>query len=328
MKKTVIICACLLIPVRLTLAYGPQGHQAIAELARTMLTDKTRTAITNILGNDDLAAVATWADDVRAASRGKGPLAHDTNVMRFNAQHPGNNKWHYANLPLGTTNYTDNGSFSATNDVVHVINNCVAVLESKSMALSKPEALRVLVHMVGDVHQPLHVGAGFYQIDDSNTVELVTDPAQAAGKPTDAGGNDLFYGSGMFDELHAYWDGVLVEKVAGTSSYHKLVPILSNIVDRTTWKTPGSYHQWAEKWAGASVKEALAAYQGLIFSDPVFNTHNELRKISITLPANYLADQTPRAELQLAKGGFHLADLLNHIKWKAVPIATSPRGSQ
>jgi len=315
MNRIAIICACFLVQINFALAWGPEGHQAVAELARTMLTPETRAAVTKILGSDDLASVATWADEVRAASRGKGPLVHDPEAIAFNQAHPHNDQWHFVNLPLGSTNYTDNGSFSSQDDVVHAINNCVTVLEGKSQGMTKLQALRLLIHFVGDIHQPLHVGTGYYNVDDSDEVTLIIDPAKAGGKPNDVGGNDLFYGSSRFDELHGYWDGTLVEKVAGTSSYHKLASYLSNKVDQVSWKTPGKYHQWAEVWAGDSVRIADTAYNGITFTNPVFNTHHALRSISITLPANYEADETKQVERQLAKGGFHLAELLNKIKW-------------
>ena len=314
-----VLFLVLMFPAVSVLAWGPEGHQAVADLARTLLTPKARNAVTKLLGSDDLASVATWADDLRAASRGKGPLVHDPEAIAFNQAHPRNSQWHFVDLPLGSTNYTDSGPFSSPDDVVHAINRCVAVLEGKTNEFTQPQALRLLVHFVGDIHQPLHVGTGYYQIDHNNVVKLVTSPAEAEAKPNDAGGNDLFYGPGRFDELHGYWDGTLVERVDNTSSYHKLAPYLADKVDQTGWKTPGNYHQWAEAWEDDSVQIALRAYDGLIFSDPAFNTHHDLRKITITLPDNYEADQTRRVEQQLAKGGFHLAELLNQINWNLPP---------
>ena len=52
--------------------------------------------------------------------------------------------------------------------------------------------MRVLVHMVGDVHQPLHVAYGYYDVTDLVHPKLITNPALAVGKPNDRGGNPLF----------------------------------------------------------------------------------------------------------------------------------------
>jgi len=120
MKTTPLTLLIFIISIPAALGWGPEGHQTVGELARTMLTPQADAHIKQILGNDDLAAVATWADEVRAASRGKGPLVHDQEAISFNQAHPQNEQWHFVNLPLGTTNYTDNGSFSSPNDVVHI----------------------------------------------------------------------------------------------------------------------------------------------------------------------------------------------------------------
>lgn len=315
MKTPVLALLTATLTAHSAFAWGPEGHQTVAELARTMLTSQVDAHVKTILGNDDLAAVATWSDEIRSAARGKGPLVHDQEAKDFNLAHPHNDKWHFVNLPLGTTNYTDNGPFSATNDVIYTINKCVSILESKSNDMTKSQALRVLVHMVGDIHQPLHVGTGYFDVNDADNVELITDPTNAAGKPDDVGGNDLFYGPGLYDELRGYWDGKLVEDIDHTTTYRKLAPYLSNKVDKVNWKTPGDYHKWAEKWATDSVKQALAAYQGIQFDHPVFNTHQVLKKLSITLPQDYETNETQAAETQICKAGFHLADLLNHIQW-------------
>jgi hypothetical protein len=320
--KTVIITAITLLAASVAYSWGPEGHKTVAELARGLLTDGTRIEINKLLNNDDLAAVATWSDEVRAAARGKGPLVNDPEAAQFNKSFPHNDQWHFVNLPLGSSQYTDNGIFSTTNDVVHEINNSIAVLEGKSDQMTKVQALRVLVHLVGDIHQPLHVGTGYFQTDELDSPKLITDPTEAAGKPDDVGGNDLFYGPGAFDELHGFWDGNLVEGVAHTANFMTLAAKLTNQIDKVNWATAGDFHQWAEAWATDSVKQALEAYQGIKFGQAQFNAHHQLRRISITLPQTYSEDQTTRVSTQLTKAGFHLGDLLNHIKWSAQDVAS------
>jgi len=174
--------------------WGPEGHQTVAELARTLIADKTRAQIVKILNNDDLGAIATWADDVRGAARGKGPLVNDPEAIKFNKSFPNNHEWHFVNLALGTAKYTDNCPVCSPDDVVHAINNCIATLEGHAQQMTKLQALRLLVHFAGDIHQPLHVGTGYYNAADVNSPQLITDPVEALSKPSDVGGNDLFYG--------------------------------------------------------------------------------------------------------------------------------------
>src|SRR5712664_649181 len=210
--------------------WGSEGHQAVAELARGLITDGTRAQVTTILGNDDLAAVATWADEVRAAARHQGPLTHDAEVIQFNKTFPGNSNWHFVNLPLGTSQYLDNGPFSTADDVVHAINNCIVTLEGKQTGLTKPQALRLLVHFVGDIHQPLHVGTGYFELDDVHAPKLVTDPAEVGNDPSDVGANDLYFTSS--EELHAYFDVTLVKNVAKTTNFTTLAHALVGSVDQ------------------------------------------------------------------------------------------------
>ncbi len=314
MKKTLSFILLSASTCLSAFGWGQEGHQAVGQVAKGLISDSTRAQIVKILGNDDLAAVATWADEVRAAARGQGPLTADSEVKQFNKTFPDNSAWHFVNLPLGAAQYTDGALGSATNDVVHAINNCVAALEGTPSKLTKVQALRLLVHFVGDIHQPLHVGTGYFEIDDVHSPVLITDPAQAVGKPDDMGGNDLFFTAS--EELHAFWDVTLVKNVAKTADFTALAGVLSQNIDKTKWKDSGDHHAWAKTWAGDSVKQALQAYQPITFGAAEVDTHNRLRKISITKPASYEQDETTIVQTQLAKAGFHLAELLDNINWK------------
>jgi len=296
--------------------WGAEGHQAVGELAQGLLTSTARQKVIAILGNDDLAAVAIWADEVRqAGKRHTGPLVHDPETIKFNQDFPHNDKWHFVNLPLAMPEYTDNGDFTSAEGVVHAINSCIDVLENKSTRFTRIQALRMLVHFVGDVHQPLHVGTGYFSFDNKDMAHLIVDPAQARGESDDRGGNDLYYSKS--GELHAYWDGQLVSKIDKTNDAHVLAAFLKNHVDTVGWQDTGDHHQWAEKWASDSVHEAQAAYQGIKFGAATFKgvQHPKLDRIQIKLPKAYLAQQSNRATQQLAKAGFRLAELLNNLQW-------------
>src|SRR6185437_13768341 len=71
-------------------AYGRQGHQAIAELARGMLQPQAQKAIMAILGDDDLPAVSNWADELKQARRHSGPLSGDLEAESLNRRFPDN----------------------------------------------------------------------------------------------------------------------------------------------------------------------------------------------------------------------------------------------
>ena len=72
--KCILPMLCLLLLAHRAFAWGAQGHQATAEVARRLLTPAAKTSIEEILGNDDLASISTWLDDVRNAKKHHVPI--------------------------------------------------------------------------------------------------------------------------------------------------------------------------------------------------------------------------------------------------------------
>jgi hypothetical protein len=299
-------------------AWDAEGHAAVGMIATQNLTPDARKHVVAILGSDDLASIASWMDQVRAAYFHSGPLGSDPEALKFDAEFPKNGEWHYVDLPLGLTSYQLDGAYSRPDDVVHMIEAAVTVLEGGGdPRITKREALCMLVHFVGDEHQPLHVGNGFYAIGADGSVKLVTDPAASKDLPDDKGGNADFYGTGKYDELHAYWDTNLVQKVAGTKEASELAPLLIKKAanDGSGWKSAGDYHHWAEGWADESLSAARTAYAGITFGAETPDSRGGIKSIKITLPANYDTVCIPLAQERLAKAGYHLAEILNAIQW-------------
>jgi hypothetical protein len=299
-------------------SWWSDGHQALALEATQKLSPSARAHVIKILGSDNLESISIWMDDLRQVAYHAGPLGQDPEALRFNAEFPKNQEWHYADMPLGTPAYTLDDPNDNPHDVVHSIELAVAVLEGGGdPRISKLMALRMIVHFVGDEHQPLHVGNGFISTDASGAVTIVSDPAKIAGLPNDKGGNDLFFGPGKSDELHAYWDGILIEKLAGS----KDPAVIAKWIEKDTaakgdsWKDSGDYHHWPEAWATESLAAARTAYTGLTVGAVTLNEKGKIKRIAITLPADYDAVCGPVAEERLAKAGYHLAELLNAIQW-------------
>jgi hypothetical protein len=299
-------------------AYGDLGHQTIGAIADAQLTPEARAAIRSLLRpTETLPTIATWPDDLKRAKKDAGPLAHDPEAEHFNQAFPDNREWHYVDLPLDTAAYTNKTVGSRPNDIVHTIRRCVTVLEAKTVSpseMTRTQALRWLVHLLGDLHQPLHVGSGYYRFDDHRQARLITDPHQAAGKEDDHGGNLLFYEAE--EELHAFWDHRLVAAVAKGRAYQELAVDLLKHGRQPAWDGSGSYHRWVDQWAIEAVREGKAAYERLAFGAGEFGgPHDELQKITITLAPGYEEDEAPFVEHQLAKAGYRLAALLNAIRW-------------
>jgi hypothetical protein len=294
-------------------AWGVPGHEAMARVAQGWLSNDVAARVTAILGTNDLASVSVWADQLRDAQRNRGPLRSDPNAHDFNRRFPHNDNWHYVNLPLGTIRYEDSSGFVSTNDIVQALNRCITVLEGRSGEMTKAEALRWLVHLVGDIHQPLHVGCGFYRFEPDGKVLLMSEPAEAAGRPHDRGGNLLRYEGSR--GLHGYWDVNLVEAISPSPNGGALETLLREAAQSRHWKTDGRLDGWAEKWAADAVQAARGAYQNIEFLSAQFDQSRALTNINVKLPVNYQLDQAARAKTQLAKSAFHLAELLNRLDW-------------
>lgn len=299
--------------------WSKPGHEAVANAAMSLLKGTpTEAKVKAILAGETSADASTWLDHVRDQSRNKfkfpDPKAQKESVD-FNASFHNNDAWHYVDYPIGSSKYSLSGKFSSPNDVVHALQQAVAVLEGKPSPMTKRQALRVVFHLVGDIHQPLHCGTGFFDLSDMSHPKRYETTAIPAGATEDRGGNQLYYTKSQ--ELHALWDSTLPDHVSKTSLAAAIAPSGPG-----AFKTPGDYHRWAEKWAGDSMSQATAAYKGIKPTTaamvPKPPGKPELH-ITVSLPggnSQYTTDQTPRAKEQLTKAAAHLAQLLQAIHFK------------
>jgi hypothetical protein len=119
--------------------WGKTGHRIIGEIAERQLSDDVKDIVYDILDGESLAVVSTWADE-----------------MRSNPSFDKFSHWHYVNLPLDKE-YPEVKHTKA--NVVTIIERCVAILKSPSSDKEmKKFYLKYLVHLVGDLHQPMHTG--------------------------------------------------------------------------------------------------------------------------------------------------------------------------
>ena len=159
----------------LCISWGTVGHFSVALIAEKHLTTKAQTAVKDLLGNETMSEASTWADDVRGEQEYKstGPR-------------------HYINLPLGL-NYETFGqkvrSMSEDN-VYKAVLKCEQDLKSASTSRTqKTEALKFLIHFIGDLHQPMHVS-----------------------RAEDKGGNTILVKyKGDATNLHTVWDSKLID---------------------------------------------------------------------------------------------------------------------
>lgn len=205
MRSLLLLSLAILIPIT-SLAWGATGHQVVADIAARHLNPKAQAAVQDLLGGESMASVSTWMDLIRAQPK-----------YRYT------NTWHWVTIPDGMR-YADSEK-KPEGDVTEATERMVAILKSDTASRENKEfALRLLIHMVGDLHQPLHVGNGL-----------------------DKGGNDLQVRWGKRgSNLHQVWDSGIIDVMG--KSREELSDALSMVPPRSLRKLQlGAPADWAHE---------------------------------------------------------------------------------
>ncbi len=151
--------------------WGATGHRSIGKIADIHLSKKAKKEIDRLLNGQSLALVSTYGDDIKS----------DDDYDKYYS-------WHFVNFPFDTK-YEDSKK-SKSGDIVMGIDHCISVLKDpNSSENDKVFFLKFLVHLIGDLHQPLHVGRG-----------------------EDKGGNDIkLQWHYKKSNLHRVWDSGMIE---------------------------------------------------------------------------------------------------------------------
>ncbi len=213
------------------LAWGKEGHRVIGAIAQQHLDARAEAGVRQILGTETLAEASTWPDFMRS----------DPSEFWQKTASP----WHYVTVPKGKT-YAEVGAPPEGDAVTALKRFAATVRDPRASLADKQLALRFIVHIVGDLHQPLHAGNG-----------------------ADKGGNDVrvtFFGRST--NLHAVWDSSLVEDEE--LSYSELTAWLSARItpeQLTTWSTPDPL-----VWIGesASIRDTIYPQGTALSYDYVF----------------------------------------------------------
>lgn len=209
MKTLRLLLALLVLQPATAFGWGRTGHRVVGEIAEQHLTKKARKHVQRILGTSSMALVATWMDDI------KSDRSYDH--MR---------DWHWVTIPDGST--YEQAEKNPNGDVVEAIGRMVAALKSDTLSHEQETfCLKVLIHLVGDLHQPLHVGKG-----------------------DDRGGNSFqvqWFKKGT--NLHHVWDESLVD--GSLLSYTELARSLDHATkEQIAGWSRGNVAEWAQENVG------------------------------------------------------------------------------
>ncbi|MBK5278367.1 MAG: S1/P1 nuclease [Bacteroidia bacterium] len=139
MKRYILVLLCSTCTFQL-FGWGVTGHRATGLIAEQHLSAKARKKIQELLGQESLAMASTWMDEIRSDSTYN--YATD---------------WHWVTIEAGQT--YDQSRKNPNGDVIMTIERIVVELKTHKLdRMKEVEYLKMLVHLVGDIHQPLHVG--------------------------------------------------------------------------------------------------------------------------------------------------------------------------
>lgn len=237
------------------LAWGQKGHDTTCAIAERHLSTKAKRQIADLLEGRSIVYWANWLDN-----------ASHTPEFAYTKT------WHYKNIDDGQT--FDEAPLLETGDVVRALDEQTTRLKSGKLSREEKQlALKIVVHLMGDLHQPMHMG-----------------------HKSDLGGNlwkvDFF---GDKQPLHTVWDEGVVER-AHAWSYTEWADQLDR-ADNTAVKEilQGSFEDWARE----THQLATAVYRGAPEGS--------------SLSYDYVAQWAPIVEGQFLRGGLRLAAVLNEI---------------
>lgn len=281
--KQLLITLVILLSFQFSYAWGPNGHRIVAQICFDNLDPDVRDKIEKILGDEYLSQVATWPDYIRSEPK-------------WDFTKP----WHFATINPDKTVakvIAENAANDTIDDVIEAIGLMRDILQgnaaqrNKFIALMKENdvqplngsleatALAFLVHFIGDVHQPMHVG-----------------------KNKDRGGNMisvLFFSERM--NLHSVWDSGIIEQE--NLSFTELAAFVNK--HQAKMKSDCENDNIPE-WVQESVSAREDIYNTLYDKTDMDSGLPELKYV-------YQHDNIVVVEKRLAAAGFRAASILNSI---------------
>ncbi len=213
MKKILIVLAVF--TSLNVVGWGVTGHRTIGHIAEQHLSKKAKKKIGQILKRESLTIITTWMDEIRSDST-------------YDHTHP----WHYVTIPDGQTYETCEKS--ERGDIIEALERMIKALKKGGLDVkTESEHIKMIAHLIGDLHMPLHVGNG-----------------------TDRGGNDVKLKYFWKDSnLHRVWDSGMIDKKQ--LSYTELANSINNISKEEVAELQNST---VRDWANESIALRDACY--------------------------------------------------------------------
>jgi S1/P1 Nuclease len=374
-RTAATLVALLLLWAESSLAYGPVGHQIVGAIADERLADKPASReIKVLLDGMTLEKVSIIPDEIKGWDKNgvDDPKSFrytshpeiDKQLADFwranqpthdmNSPNPSHHWFHYTDVPVDhAEKYKDGKAGRSKWDVVQMIPYCIDVLQGRipqenERKITKAVAIILLAHYVGDIHQPLHVGALYF-----NQEGKAVDPEREKGALGDEGGNTIDLHlindppQGRLPhtkKLHGFWDQDTVSAllpevpatVKGNERYAFVDPAKKELAHKMAteepknWRLPSetALKNYAEGWADQILPIARQAHERLVFvnvkplpqEDRVV-AQGEADETRMPDGVSYKDWSVKVVREELHKAGWRLADLLEK---SLAPTAASP----
>jgi hypothetical protein len=313
--------------------WGHEGHELIGSIADQLLDSNARLQVAHILGYE-LRIAAPWADCVRSVIRnsdGTFKYAPDSShpeytvpcrsfqtpaetarmedyVARnwsncfYQTAHGCDEAYHFDDVDVSHDHYDRAYAGTSDHDIVSAIKAALFLLEGKPVPApfsikDQKEALLMLAHFVGDIHQPLHVGTIYL---DPNGNVINPDAAPPVNPSTNTAGGNFIHD--QYASLHFEWDQIpaYLGRTADPCITHAAAAIPTSA---------GPPDNWAAAWASETILVARTAFAGTTYSS---DGHGHWI-VAFADRQAYWKTQEGIQTAQITKAGARLAQLLNAI---------------
>ena len=309
-------------------AWGPQGHGTVGAIADQLLTGTPAAPRLHALlqPGETLASVANWADCVKGPRVCNAELTPE--MVAYVQANPLHREYHYTDLSLGQPAYRPGAPGTSDHDIVQTLLQCIRALRGHTGEAAKPQhftprqALLLMAHLVGDLHQPLHVGSVY--LDAQGRAVEPRDPAQAHATSNEGGNKLAIVGDGP-RSLHTYWDVEVVTAAMTKAGAATPEDLAARLLRRSPAQVVVADPEHAVlAWTADSLQASRKALDGLRYSPrrTAGNRRGEPVEVwDVTLPAGYDDTASDLALDRLTLAGKRLAALLQ----ATLPPVQQPR---
>jgi hypothetical protein len=328
------------------LAWGNDGHKAVGAIADRLLkgTNAQKQIDQILLPGESLESVSVWPDCVKG--NWCGPQTPE--MLAYVAANPHHSEYHYTDVPFQLPAYHAGEVGTADDDIVQSLKQCIAALQGRTDDAANPhhftkrQALMLLTHLAGDIHQPLHVGAAYVSKDGQFVVPTKGQLADLTVFDSRGGNNFLLDAAkvtareagrippgepvpvkegvpqALTKPFHTYWDVTVVDYAFRRSRTKTPGQFAQAMVDKAPQVaiSAGAPATWPEQWADDSLAVAKLAYADVkpgAFTKQLSKKGDVYYTWPLEVPDNYPVPSSDLARTQLTKGGYHLAQLLQAI---------------